>query len=417
MSRHMRFLFATAEGHPTFRPDVRVLFGKYLPQCGIETDLVTITERGHEGPSVPPWGGGRVEVREAHGTLRRMLATIRLDASLIGRARRGGYDGIIARDKPILGLLSLLAARLAGIPFVYWMSFPMPESYLWLSRRKEGGQSFKRRLYFRLRGLLGRFVLHRILVPAADHLFVQSTVMERELRAGGSLRHDRVTPVPMGVDVEGLPEPAPAALPLLAGRRVAVYLGTLDRVRRPEIMVDAALKVGRLMPDFLLLVIGDAEEPGDRGWLKRYAESVDAGDFVHFTGKIPFDQALALARCARVGLSPFPRNALLESASPTKAVEYLALGLPVVCNDQPDQAYVVGESGGGLSVPLDADGFAAGIVECLSDPARSARMGERGRAWIGRHRSYRALAEMVAGRLRSLAKAGAVASRELERGQ
>ncbi len=396
----LRFLFATAERHPTHRADVRVLFGKYLPAFGVETDLLAVSPASTD---TPPWGGGRTLVRQARTRLGLLLADIGQQLSLFWRCFQG-YDGLIVRDKPFLGLIGLTAARLARIPFVYWMSFPLPEAYLEISR--DATVEWPRRIYARIRGWAGFWTLHRLVAPHADHLFVQSPVMLEELIEGG-LGHLRATPVPMGVDMEAMPEsPEPAAA--LAGgsgnRRRAVYLGTLSRLRQHELelMIDAAKSVGRVLPDFELLVIGESETESEKGWLARYARAQGADRWVRFTGWRPYSEGLALASSCALGLSPFPRGPLFESASPTKAIEYLALGLPVVCNDQPDQARVVRESGGGLCVDLTVDAFAAAIRQLLEAPKQARAMGEAGRVWTRRNRDYRSLAANVADTLRTL---------------
>jgi glycosyltransferase involved in cell wall biosynthesis len=399
MARPKRFLLATAETHPTHRADVRVLFGEALPALGVHTDLVAVAEG-----APAPWGGGRAMLRAPS-----RLADLVQQLSLLRECRRG-YDGLIVRDKPVLGLIGWMAARLAGIPFCYWMSFPLPAAFLEIARTDDGTVGRARRLWLRLRGTLGQLVLYRFLIHRADWLFAQSDTMVRELRGGG-LRHDRVSAVPMGVDTRGLPERAPELPPGLRGRRLAVYLGTLDRSRRPELMVDAAIEVGRRVPSFTLVVIGEAEDPDARGWLRRYAESAGAGPHVWFTGRLPFADGIALARHAELGLSPFPRGELLDSASPTKAIEYLACGMPVVCNDQPDQLDVVRRSAGGVVVPLDAAGFADGIERLLRDPEGARRRGEAGRDWVRRHRDYGVIALEVAERLRAVAERRAGAGR------
>ena len=409
--RPLRILYATAEAHPTHRPDVRVLFGEALPRQGVEVDLLAVADA--DALEAPRWEAGRALLRPARGRLGTMRADVLQQLSLFARCARG-YDALVVHDKPILGAIGWLAARLARIPFCYWMSYPLPEHQLWLAARPDVGRA--RRLYLRARGRLGLAVLRRLLVPRSDWLFVQSDAMERALRDEGVLAHDRASAVPMGVDADAVPEPAsPEALPeALRGRRLAVYLGTLDRARRPEVMVDAARRVAERHPDFALLVIGEADEPGDRGWLRSHAERTGAAGCVHFTGRVPYAQGLALARLARVGLSPVPRTPLTEVGSPTKAVEYLACGLSVVCNDQPDQAQVVRASGGGLVAPLDAEGFADAIERLLADPEAARARGEAGRQWVRAHRGYRALAARVAERLRAVvhaAPAGAARAR------
>jgi glycosyltransferase involved in cell wall biosynthesis len=393
MTRPLRILYAIPENYPNHRPDVGVLFGTSLPAAGVRVDLLATVDGDAVGEA-PPWVGGSALLHRAHGRLGLTLADLWQQLTLFHLTRKG-YDALVVRDKPVLGLLGFLAAKLASVPFVYWMSYPLPEHYLWLAAQGDGRVGAPRRLWLRLRGMLGRAVLSKVLVPGSDWLFVQSDAMEAFLRRG-PLRHNRVTPVPMGVDVDALPPPAATLPEPLRQGPFGVYLGTLDRSRQPEVLVETALKVVERVPGFRMLIVGGVEAPSDRGWLQRYAESRRAGHCVHFTGRLPSHEALALARRADVGLSPVPRTPLTEVGSPTKAVEYLACGLPVVCNDQPDQAYVVTQSGGGRVTGFDADEFADAIVATLEEgPSARVRSGEA-RAWVERHRSYRVLGQLVA---------------------
>lgn len=397
MSKSLRFLFATAESHPTWRADVKTLFGKYLPMAGVQTDLLAIREPGNHDYA---WAGGQAYLRSANSRLAIILADLLLQLSLFRRAF-GGYDGIIVRDKPILAIFGFLAARLAGIPFIYWMSFPLPEAFLQVASDGKGRISPLRRLHLWLRGKSGQLILYRFLMHRADWVFAQSDYMIEDLRALG-LRHERVSAVPMGVDIEALP-PRPQQVPAaLEGRRVGIYMGTLDRIRKPEILVDTARLVSRQVPDFTLLIVGDADEPSDRGWLKAYAQQIGAGHCTHFTGRVAQSEGMALARLALVGLSPMAPSHLTRTTSPTKPLEYLALNLPVVVNDLPDQARIVAASQCGWCVEFSAEQFAQAIIECLDNPVVAEQMAGRGRQWVQANRSYRALSDTVARTLRQV---------------
>ena len=402
MDKPLRFLFSTAEAHPTWRADVKTLFGKYLPQLGVQTDLVAI----QVGPKLAePWAGGQLFTRRGDSGLSALMADLLLQLGLFRRAF-GGYDGIIVRDKPVLCLIGYLAARLAGIPYIYWISFPLPEAFLLLSRDDAGRISRFRRLHLRLRGALGTLILNRFVLHHADWVFAQSDYMITDLRANG-LKHDRISAVPMGVDVEALPA-APATTPAeLVDRTIAIYLGSLDRIRKPEILVDTALLVGPKISNFTMLIVGEADEPSDRGWLQEYARSCGAMQWLHFTGRLAQSQAMSLTRLARVGLSPIAPSKLTHVSSPTKPLEYMALGVPVVCNNLPDQASVLAASGAGWCVEFSAQEFADAILECLSDPARAEQMSVSGRAWVQANRSYRSLAEAVAITMRQIHLKGA----------
>jgi len=97
-----------------------------------------------------------------------------------------------------------------------------------------------------------------------------------------------------------------------------------------------------------------------------------------------------------VGLSPIPRGTLFDVSSPTKLVEYLALGIPSAANDIPDQALVIEQSRAGLCVPMEAGAFAGAVLRLLDDPVLSAEFAERGPPYVKSHRTYDILARNVA---------------------
>lgn len=164
-----------------------------------------------------------------------------------------------------------------------------------------------------------------------------------------------MTPVPMGVDLEtASPENIVRADdPRLHGKRVVAYLGTLDPQRRIEVLLKMLALIARCYPT-CVCYSSATPSAAHRAWLKAEVERLDIADYVIWTGWLPASEGWSYIRTAEIGLSPFPRGFLLDSASPTKAVEYMALSLPVIANDSPDQAQVIEESGAGLCVPLEA---------------------------------------------------------------
>ncbi|MFN7288622.1 MAG: glycosyltransferase [Burkholderiales bacterium] len=398
----MRILLATAESHPTYRPDVQVLFGQALPAHGIQVDLLAVTPR----PATAPWPGGVLHAHQpdGRGAMAALVSELTQKAGLLGNGRLGpglqgpglkGVDLLVVRDKPVLGLIGWLAARQAGIPFAYWMSYPLPAHHRWLAQRTD--LPLMRRVWMGSRGRLGQSSLDHVLVPRSDWLFVQSQAMLESLRPIG-LPQERVSVVPMGVDVAALPAPATDWPSSLQGRSVGVYLGTLDRARGLEVLIDATLRVVRQRPDFRLLVIGEADEPRDVGALQEFARLRGASPWVHFAGRMPRARALSWVRRCALALSPVPRTPLTEVGSPTKAIEALACGIPVVCNDQPDQAAVIRGSQGGHVVDLSSTGFAQGVLRTLRE-IEAGHWLERSRVareWVRRHRDYQAIGARVA---------------------
>lgn len=393
----MHLLFLTAETCPTFRADVNVLFGKYLPHHGIYSDIVAGKTSGVEG--AVHWGGGEAYLCDiGGGQVKKRMKTLWHGMRHLFSIRRSRYQAIQVRDMPVLAALGLLAARLKNLPFYYWMSYPMPEGQIALARERGLSAGLMKFLFPWVSGRMGQFLLFRVVLPGADHVFVQSMRMKQDMIEHG-VEAGKMTPVPMGVDLESSkPEEIPPSDdPHLHGRRVIVYLGTLDRPRKIELLFEMLALVRLQIPEALLVLAGDTEDDRHRAWLKRQAVAAGVAEHVLWTGWRPMREGWRYVRAAEVGLSPFPRSALLDSASPTKVPEYLALGVPVVCNDNPDQQNVIQATGAGQCVPYTPADFARAVVAMLQlgeDVKR--QMNVSAKHYLARHRDYPALAEDLA---------------------
>jgi glycosyltransferase involved in cell wall biosynthesis len=192
----------------------------------------------------------------------------------------------------------------------------------------------------------------------------------REWLAGQGIAHLRMTAVPMGVDAALFRRSAivPSPDTRLDGRRVVLYLGRVAQSRRSDFLLDVAERLRVHLPESLLVIVGDAPSPDEMAWMRQAIAARGLGEHVLLTGWLPQQAALGYAVRAEVGLSPIPRGTLFDVSSPTKLVEYLALGIPAVANDIPDQALVIEQSGAGLCVPMHADAFAAATLRLLADP-------------------------------------------------
>lgn len=390
-----RLLYLTAEEWPTFRVDITTLFGQELPKLGICTDLVT--ERKGQG-ELPAWPAG--ELRLCAPGRHKAETYVRKFMHLVGQAcwgGRGRIDAIQVRDMPVVAAVALLAARVRGVPFFYWMSFPQSEGQV--QRARERGPKAGLRYWFPLaQGLVGQWLLYRFVLRRADHVFVQSEQMASDVAAQGIAR-SQLTPVVMGVDPQRADpqQIEPSDDPRLQGRSVVVYLGTLDRMRQIDVLVQAMPQVRQQVPDALLVLAGDADDDAQREHIRQLVNEPAWRDGVLHTGWLPMQQAWRYVMAADVAVSPFPRGPLLDVASPTKVLEYMALERPVLVNDNPDQQQVVAAAGAGLCVPYDAASFAKAMVQLLQMTEDQRRaMGRRGRAHVLAHRSYVHLAEHVA---------------------
>lgn len=260
---------------------------------------------------------------------------------------------------------------------------------------KEGAARYP--LYYFLRGIIRKFLLYRVIMSQADHIFVQSEQMKKDVASKG-IPKGKLTSVPMGISLEAI-RYQPTEIEVLTSKdeKVVLYLGTLAKVRRIDFLIRVFDKVLYQVPNVKLYLVGDGNNPSDEQILKDEAVRLGVEETVIFTGFLPRDEAWRYVCKANVCVSPFHPTPILNVASPTKLIEYLAMGKPVVANDHPEQRLVISESGGGICVPYEENAFADAIVELLGNPQRAIEMGNKGRRYVEKYRTYKTIADVVEG--------------------
>jgi glycosyltransferase involved in cell wall biosynthesis len=398
----MRILIVSSDTFPPIRVDVSVLFGVELAGRGHEIDWILQSEAACARPYVARWGGGQVWVgatdlgQSLFRRLRKHALGIGNDFRLVSRLRRARYDAVEVKDKFLAGAIAAIACRVFHTRFIYWLSYPFPEHYL--LRAKDGTARY-RRLYL-LRGLAFKWLLYRWLLRAADHVFVQSEQMREDIAAQG-IPFQKTTAVPMGISVEMC-----AAVKMAECRRLlpehvpcVLYLGSLNKVRRLDFLVRAFAIVKESVPAAHLYLVGRGEDAEDEVFLQHEIARLGLQSSVVFVGQLPQSEAVQYVAEADVCTSPLYPTPVLRPASPTKLVEYMALGKAVVANDHPEQKRLIEESGGGLCIAYDEQAFADAIVILLQNPKAAQLMGERGRRYVIEHRSYGVIADAVERRM------------------
>ena len=387
------------EGFPTHRPDVDILFGKELVERrGNFVDFVMQAADEAQGSGAVTWYGRTVWVgsTDTGNSLlhrgRRLFLGLWHNINCLRLTSASNYDAIQVRDMYLFAIIALMYARKRKTRFFFWLSWPEPESQLLRARSRTAQYPF----LTLIRGHLSGWLLYRHILPHCDHVFVQSEQMKSDICRHG-IGSGRVSPVPMGVDISMFPAVTIAAPAPGCRRQYQIgYLGVISAERHLDVLVDMlALLRSHGLPA-KLLIVGDGQQPSDRDQIEKRARDLGVLDHVQITGFLPRSQALERIRSSDVCVSPFFPNSVLKSTSPTKLVEYMALGIPVIANSHPEQQLVLRQSRGGVCTPWGAGHFAraARWLLQLSDADRLA-MGRRGQEWVAANRDYRQIAERL----------------------
>lgn len=374
------------------RPAITEIYGKYLPSFGHK--ITWITPSDESGRQIQEESFKDVKVY----TVPRSIATslplkifnlisyfIREYGLLTTIFKEEKHDIIQVRNCVFSALIALHISRKYNIPFVFQYSFPKGAYKVQKSEKRYS-------YYF---GKFGDYITKYIL-RKADLIFPISKWMEEELIKEGAPK-SKMMPLPMGVNYE-LFSPKKDGSEIreqynLNDVQVILYVGVMDKLRELSLLIRAFSKIREHRDNIKLLMVGDGN---DKTNLEELSIKLGINKDVIFTGQVPYFDVPYFIAAVDVCLSPVPPLSIYKVSSPTKLFEYMAMGKPVVANEEiPEHEEVIKESGGGVLVRFEAESFVDGIIELLDDSDKARGMGGKGHEWVVENRSYENMAREV----------------------
>ena len=205
----------------------------------------------------------------------------------------------------------------------------------------------------------------RQLLSAADVVFTGGRSLHRSTL---SQRRHAVYLFPSGVEQEHYAASRELRRP--RATKVAGYVGVIDERMDLELIEQMAAA----LPDWTVRMVGPVTKVEE--------SSLPQASNIEYLGIVPYDQLPEVMAGFDVALMPFALNEATRAISPTKTLEYLAAGLPVVSTRVPD---VVADYADVVHLADDGAGFAAACREVvtheLSDRDRKAKPIQRRQEW------------------------------------
>jgi glycosyltransferase involved in cell wall biosynthesis len=338
----MRVLVVTVVHHPE---DARIR----------HREIAALLEAGHEvsylapfagyGLPAPPPAGGLLAADLPRAAGRQRVPALRAARrEVAARARAQAVDLVLLHDPELL--VAVLGLR--GLPTVVWDVHEDTAAAL------------------RMKAWLPRPA--RPVAAGAVHLAERWA--ERRYRlllaeAGYQARFSREWPiVPNTTYVP--PQTSPPG-----GDRV-VYVGHLSRARGAFEMVELARRLGPA--GIRVELVGAAD-----GEVRPVLEDARRAGLLRWTGYLPNAEAMRLLDGALAGLSLLHDQPNYRHSQPTKVIEYMAHGVPVVTTPLPPARALVDLHGAGIVVPFaDAAAAEEAVLRLREDPAWRAEAGRRG---------------------------------------
>jgi glycosyltransferase involved in cell wall biosynthesis len=296
----------------------------------------------------PPDGVRGLDLPRARG--RRRLPAVRA-ARLLIRREAGSHDVVLVHDPDLLLALAGLPSRRRGGPVRVWDVHEDTAAAL---------------------GMRGW--LPAPLRPLASlGVRLAETWAERRLELllaedSYTARFTRPHPVvPNSVLVPAAEPPPPGDDRVVYLGRVTVPRGALELVELGRLLVAGQVRL-------------DVVGPADADCAEQLAAAHEAG-WLHHHGFVPNSTALGLLGGALAGLSLLHDEPNYAHSRPTKIMEYMAHGVPVVTTPNAVSVELVQRYGCGVVVPFeDAAAAAKAVLQLRADPARRSELAAAGRA-------------------------------------
>lgn len=288
-------------------------------------------------------------------TLRRELSPADDVRSLIRLFRwfRAERPDVVHTHLAKAGALGRLAARAAGVPVVV---------HTFHGNVLSG--------YFGATTSRAFTSIERALAAASDRVIAISPSQARELAARG-IGRGKVEVIPLGFDLRPFREArAGGHRDRIPGEGPVVgIVARLVPIKRVDLFIEAARRVGERVPAARFLVVGDGPL---RGELERAAAGSGLGARLRFTGWEGDVAAVYADLDVLVCCSD-------NEGTPVSVIEAMAAGTPVVATSVGGVPDVVREDEGRLVPRGDGAALAEAILDLLADPSARAASGRRGR--------------------------------------
>ena len=300
--------------------------------------------------------------------------------------KNSNIDIIQTSDNVFDWVIALKIRKKYNIPFVYRLNYIQLETDL-----DYNNKSVLLTLYKKFFQVMLYYILEK-----ADLIFPISIYMENYLKKR-KIDEEKIFALPMGVNSKTF-SPNQKIEKIrrkyeLQDKKIFIYIGTLAKRRCLDIIVKAFSLVKKEVKNAKLLMVGYGSGKEE---LEKLSMDLNLEKNIIFIEKIPYKNIPKYICLADIGLSPVPPSDYYKMSSPTKMLEYMACGIPVIGNREiMDMKNVISKSNGGILVDFNVKSFSSGMIRLAKNEELAKIKGEKGRQWVIKNRSYEQIAIKV----------------------
>jgi glycosyltransferase involved in cell wall biosynthesis len=321
--------------------------------------------------------------RKAHERILNYLSFC-LSASLTG-SFLGQPDVIIASTPQLfVGLSGWWLGRIRKVPFILEVRDLWPDSITASGMGRDGSMPIKV-----LRAVAG------FLYRSCEHIVVVTPAFREDLVSKWAMPSEKISIVENGVETDlftpndGI-DTAKSALGI-QGRFVVSYIGTLGLAHGLSTVLQGAAQLQATLPEVIFLFVG---EGADKERLVSLAQDKGLSN-VLFLPQQPREKIPSIIRASDVCLVPLKKADVFKTVIPTKMLEFMACGRPVILGVDGQARQVLDEAQAGVFVePENQGALVQAIKHLYQDSTLRQTLGGNGRNHIMEHLSREQTAKL-----------------------
>jgi colanic acid biosynthesis glycosyl transferase WcaI len=292
-------------------------------------------------------------------------------------------DVVIASSPQLLvGLSGWWIARWKRVPFVFEVRDIWPESLAAV------GMGDGNSLLHRSLGKIADFLYRR-----ADRVVVVTPAFEEFLVEHRAVPREKISVIENGVETDLFaPDAGTDRRRELGaeGKFVVSYIGTMGMAHGLETMIAAAVQLRDANPQIVFLMLGEGAE---KQRMIALAQERNLHN-LRFVDQQPREKIPSYISASDACLVLLKKTDLFKTVIPTKMLEFMSCGRPVILGVDGQARAILEEARAGLVIePENSDALVSAMSYLAANPATAREMGQHGREYIVRKFSRRHTAE------------------------
>ena len=293
-------------------------------------------------------------------------------------------DVVIASSPQLLvGLSGWWIARWKRAPLVFEVRDLWPESLAAVGAGAEGS------LLHRTLGAVAGFLYRK-----ASHIAVVTPAFKDHLIRYWAVPAEKISIIENGVETD-LFGPANTDADLkkelgVEGKFLACYVGTMGMAHGLDTIIEAAKNLRSTLPNAMLLLVGEGAD-------KERIQSLAAAETLSnlkLVDQQPRERIPAFINASDVCLVLLKKTELFKTVIPTKMLEFMSCGRPVILGVDGQARQLLEEAQGGIAIEPEDSSALAGAIQRLAQNAELRQsLGLNGRRYIVKRCSRRRTAE------------------------